>query len=176
MNTNATLRVINGVLMYDVTTEKELRYEMKTEDFKKAIVDGVVKIYDTIKIEQVWFGSSDKYTARIRKTTNAFGEKLGDEKYEHTVKHHIQKKIDYEVTTDLTKQDYELLQKLYSKEKYQSKLRVYVKDVSGAYNNYVVTVDIPDDNPDMCFVEFELKDANCKEAFKKPHWVKVYEK
>ena len=97
MEAKTHVRITNKVLMYDTTVEQEKRYEMDIEDFRAAVKGGVIKIYDTIKIEQIWFGKSDKYTARIRKTTAGFGTNIGEIKYEHTVKHHIKRGMDYEV-------------------------------------------------------------------------------
>ena len=182
MEANSHIKILNTILMYDTAVEEEKRFLMSVEDFRKAVADGKIKIYDALKIEQTWFGKGDKYTARIRKTTNGFENeslsKIGEEKYEHTVKHHIQKGVDYEITTDLTEKDYELLQNLYKDEKKQIKLRLYVKNSDGSNEDYVITVDIPYDQPDICWVEFELKDAKIgknKEInkFIKPDWVKV---
>ena len=117
--------------------------------------------------------SGDKYTGRIRKTVNITDSKAdGLTKYEHTVKHHVSKGLDYEVTTDINIEDYALLSKLYKDKVLQSKLRVYVTDHTRNYDKYIITVDIPDDKPEICWVEFESNTNNVeKEGFVKPSWV-----
>ena len=180
MEVKGVINIVNKVLTYDTTVEKEKRYKISTESFRDAVSNGEIKIYDAVKIEQVWFGKSDKYTARVRKTIKEFNFKgVREIIYEHTVKHHISPTMDYEVTTDLTERDYELLRKLYKDENCQIKLRFYVRAIDGSDENYIATVDMPYDEPGICWVEFELKNANVnnsddnKNVFVKPDWVKV---
>ena len=160
-------------LKFDVTSESEKRFTVKSEVFKRAITSGILKIYKILNIEQRWIMDGDKYTGRIRQTINSTSKnKEKSPKYEHTVKHHISKSMDYEITTDLAAEDYALLGKLYKDKPLQSKLRIYVTDVSGDYDKYIITADILDDNPEICWIEFETNDGDIKkEKFKKPSWV-----
>ena len=161
-------------LKFDVTPESEKRYTIKSSAFQEAVKSGLIKIYKILNIEQRWIMEGDKYTGRIRKTVDSTPKnKDKSPKFEHTVKHHVSKGMDYEITTDINAEDYLLLGKLYKDKDIKSKLRVYVKDLSGKYDNYVITIDIPDDQPEICWVEFETNDGNVeKDGFKKPDWIK----
>ena len=162
------------LLKFDVTPESEKRYTISINDFQLAVTSGSIKIYKILNIEQRWIMEGDKYNGRIRKTIDSTpNNKDKSPKYEHTVKHHVSKGMDYEITTDINSEDYALLGKLYKDKKLQSKLRVYVKDYTGDYDKYIITVDIPDDNPEICWVEFESNTSNVeKQNFKKPDWIK----
>jgi len=163
-------------LMFDVTPESEKRFTMKVAAFKNALQGGQIKIYKILKIKQRWIMNGDKYTGRIRETTYIMPANKQKDKplYEHTVKHHVKKGVDYEITTDIEKHDYDLLDNLYKDEKLQVKERYYVVDKinSSFYDKYIITVDIPEDQPEICWVEFETNVANIdKQNFKKPSWV-----
>lgn len=162
---------VNSFLLFDVLAEKEKRFTVSPETIHKALDDKMIQISDVIEINQTWIMSGDKYTGRIRRTEKML-DKKGEVSYEHTVKHHINKDMDYEVTTELTEYDYELLKKLYKDVKPQIKKRVYVVDTVNEYKDYIITVDYPKDKPDECWVEFELK-AGIKndKGFIKPKWL-----
>ena len=161
-------------IKFDVTAESEKRFTIKRSDFQLAVKSGDIKIYSLLQLEQKWIIEGDKYNGRIRKTVDMMlKEKNKTPKFEHTVKHHIKKGMDYEITTDITLQDYNLINNLYKEKEIQSKLRIYVKDCSGKYDKYIITVDCPDDNQDICWVEFESNTVNVEnEKFIKPSWIK----
>lgn len=164
-------------IKFDVTPESEKRYTMKSKAFKEAIKSGAIKIYKILNIEQRWIMGGEKYTGRIRKTIDSTPtNKDKTPKFEHTIKHHIAKGMDYEITTDIEAHDYKILGNLYKDKLPQSKLRVYVVDQSGNYDKYTITVDFPEDQPEICWVEFETNTSNVeKDGFKKPDWVKEVE-
>lgn len=159
---------------FDVTPESEKRFTISREDFQNAVKNGDIKIYDIIDIEQRWLFTSKKYCGRIRKSVNILNGR--DEKtasYEHTVKHHVYSNMDYEVTTKLSVRDYDLLGNLYGEKVLQKKTRVYVNDKTEKYEDYIITVDLPEDKKDICWVEFELKpNEKEKEKFRAPEWIK----
>lgn len=160
---------------YDVTVEQELRYTIPLEQLRAAFENGYLKVLNVVHIDQTWFGSDDKYTARIRKTTQnlpVFAD--ASALYEQTVKHHVRKGVDYEVTTPLQKNDYELLLDLYKDKTHQSKSRMFLRLTDSKYNDkYYITADVMDDKPDECVVEFELQQEalDNKEQFVKPEWL-----
>ena len=176
MQTKGTIKIV-GLSTYSATVEQEKRFKMNMSDVRNALVNKNIKIYDAVKIEQVWFGKSSQYTARIRKTENIFKSPQDPEylTYEHTVKHHIGARSDYEVTTDLTGQDYDLLKKLYKSKPVQNKIRLYVNDIDGVSEDYIITLDMVDGEEGLCYVEFELKEnkVGVITQFKKPDWVIV---
>ena len=167
----------NSFIKFETTPESEKRYTMKASSFQLAVTSGAIKIYKMLQIDQKWIMEGDRYTGRIRKTVDVTTKKKNKLiNYEHTVKHHVSKGLDYEVTTDINAEDYALLSKVYKDKLLQSKLRIYVTDHTGDYDKYIITVDIPDDKPEICWVEFESNDSNVeKEKFVKPSWVQEIE-
>ena len=157
------------LIKFDVTPEIEKRYTISKDIFQLAVKSGVIKIREMVKIEQRWIMGGERYTGRIRKTSFF---SLKNPIYEHTVKHHVGKSLDYEITTDINLKDYELLSGLYKDVAIQSKLRIYVIDQTGDYDGYTITVDIPDDKPNICWVEIESNNPKDKKVeFKKPKWI-----
>lgn len=163
-------------LKFDTTAESEKRYTIKADAFRLAVTSGAIRIYKVFKIEQRWIMKGDSYRGRIRKTTDLMpASKEATPVWEHTVKHRVTKGVDYEVTTEINEGDYVLLSKLYKDIPLQSKVRIYVVDQSGNYNKYTITADLPDDNPEICWIEFESNSSNVeKDGFKKPSWVQEY--
>ena len=163
----------NSVLCFAVTAERERRFTVSPAVVREALEKEYIKISDIIAIEQVWIINDEKCSGRIRKARDLLLKEdlVLHERYEHTVKYHIDKTLDYEVTTDISENDYNLLKKLYKEIKPQCKNRVYVVDPSGKYENYIITIDYPDDKPEECWVEFELKDGRISKEFKKPEWL-----
>jgi hypothetical protein len=92
--------------------------------------------------------------------------------YEHTVKHAIGKCVDLEVTTTLPLSDYAILDALYKNIPTQKKTRLVLHDISGEYEDYIITADIPEDKPDICWIEFEAKNPPVEKEFNKPEWIK----
>ena len=86
------------ILRFDAVPESEKRFTIKRTAFNRAIEMGIIKIYDIFQIEQRWIIKTDKCRGRIRKTT--FVEHTPKEKpfkYEHTVKHKIEKGLDFQL-------------------------------------------------------------------------------
>ena len=159
-----------AITTFEVLPEREERFTVTPETIKKALDDGQITIDKMIKISQIWFAKNADYSARIRETRAL--EAGGKNFWEHTVKHHMEKKLDYEVTTDLKEFDYGLLVKRYKKKGIETKVRFYVTDTSGDYEDYIITVDYPQDKPKECWVEFELKDKGGDiRGFTKPDWL-----
>lgn len=164
-----------------------------------ALQNGLIKIKDRIIIEQKWIINQDKCRGRIRKTklfnspeNNIFNlpfkkyVKIAEQKgmfnsssnkeeimsiYEHTVKHSFEKDVDLEVTTVLDVTDFALLDNLYKDIPMQKKTRLILSDLSGEYDDYIITADIPEDKPETCWVEFESKDGHVNKEFKDPEWI-----
>ena len=156
-------------------------------------------IKDRIIIEQKWIINQDKCRGRIRKTrlfnspeNSIFNlpfkkyVKIAEQKgmfnsssnkeeimsiYEHTIKHSFEKDIDLEVTTVLDMTDFALLDNLYKDTPTQKKTRLILSDLSGEYDNYIITADIPEDKPEICWIEFEAKDGHVDKEFKDPKWI-----
>ena len=161
----------NSFLLFDVLVEKEKRFTVSPEVIHKALNDRAIQISDVIEINQTWIMNGNKYAGRIRCTKKMF-KNAGEVSYEHTVKHHINKNMDYEVTTELTEHDYEVLKKLYKDINPQIKTRLYITDTANAYRDYIITVDYPKDKSNECWVEFELKESSeNNKGFVKPEWL-----
>ena len=186
MKAKSLIRITGDIMQtFDTRVEEEKRFEIPVDDFKKAIFNRVITMYKAIEIEQVWFGHGPNYNARIRQTRIRYNHKIPSTMtsndadimnflWEHTVKHHITKTADYEITTELTKEDYNLLKKIYKEEKVQTKVRFYLKQNNGENEDYIITADFPTDNPDICWIEFETKpEITEPQKFKKPEWIKV---
>ena len=188
-----------GFSTFSTTRESEIRYEIKKSVLTDALQKGLIKIKDRLVIEQKWIIDGDLCRGRIRKTNffhspendirklpfkkyAAIAERLGIDcfcdygeiisVYEHTVKHTIGKSIDLEVTTTLPPTDYNVLDMLYKNIPTQKKTRLILHDISGEYEDYIVTADIPEDKPDICWIEFEAKNPPVEKEFKKPEWIK----
>lgn len=189
-----------GFSTFSTTKESEIRYEIKKSVLTDALQEGLVKIKDRIIIEQKWIINQDKCRGRIRKTklfnspdNSIFNlpfkkyVKIAEQKcmfnsssdkeeimsiYEHTVKHTIGKSVDLEVTTTLPFDDYAVLDMLYKDIPTQKKTRLILSDLSGEYDDYIITADIPEDKPDICWIEFEAKNPPVEKEFNKPEWIK----
>ena len=164
-----------------------------------ALQNGLIKIKDRIIIEQKWIINQDKCRGRIRKTklfnspeNNIYNlpfkkyVKIAEQKcmfnsssdkeeimsiYEHTVKHSFEKDVDLEVTTVLDMTDFALLDNLYKDIPTQKKARLVLSDLSCEYDDYIITADIPEDKPEICWIEFESKDGHVHKEFKEPKWI-----
>ena len=53
----------------------------------------------------------------------------------------------------------------------QKKTRLVLSDLSGEYDDYIITADIPEDKPEICWIEFESKDGRIHKEFKEPKWI-----
>lgn len=160
----------NSILLFSTTPEVEKRFVFSPEVIYKALDDGKIKIKDIVHIKQIWIVNGEKYTGRIRQIDELIPK--GVTTYEHTIKYHITKDMDYEVTTELTEKDFSLIQKIFKDVPTQQKTRARVIDVSGEYEEYIITVDFPEDKKDECWVEFEHKDGKRGVKFEKPSWLK----
>lgn len=188
-----------GFSTFSTTRESEIRYEIKKSVLTDALQEGLIKIKDRLVIEQKWIINGDLCRGRIRKTKFfhspendirklpfkkyvAIAERLGVDcfcdygeiisVYEHTVKHTIGKSVDLEVTTTLPLDDYAILDMLYKNIPTQKKIRLVLHDISGEYEDYIITADIPEDKPDICWIEFEAKNPPVEKEFNKPEWIK----
>ena len=188
-----------GFSTFSTTKESEIRYEIKKSVLTDALQEGLIKIKDRLVIEQKWIMDGDLYRGRIRKTRFfhspendirklpfkkyvAIAERLEENYffdygeiisvYEHTVKHAIGKSVDLEVTTTLPLDDYVILDILYKNIPTQKKTRLVLHDMGGEYEDYIITADIPDDKPDICWIEFEAKNPPVEKEFNKPEWIK----
>lgn len=164
---------IEGRLLFSVSPESEYRFVVSRDVIQHAFEEGKIKITNMIDIEQVWIISQKECSGRIRKTedANISSEVKKPVSYEHTVKHHISKNTDYEVTTDLSESDYNLLKTLYKGKDAQQKIRLYVVDIDSKYTDYTITIDYPADKPKECWVEFESKNGKYEKGFEKPEWL-----
>lgn len=187
-----------GFSTFSTTRESEIRYEIKKSVLTDALQEGLIKIKDRLVIEQKWIINQDQCRGRIRKTrlfnspeNSIFNlpfkkyVKIAEQKgvfnssdkeeimsiYEHTVKHSFEKDIDLEVTTVLDATDFALLDNLYKDTPAQKKTRLILSDLSGEYDDYIITADIPEDKPETCWVEFESKDGHVNKEFKDPEWI-----
>lgn len=188
-----------GFSTFSTTMESEIRYEIKKSVLMDALQEGLIKIKDRLVIEQKWIIDGDLHRGRIRKTKffhsaesdmrklpfkkyAAIAERLGVDcfcdygeiisVYEHTVKHAVGKSVDLEVTTTLPFDDYAVLDMLYKNIPAQKKTRLILSDLSGEYEDYIITADIPEDKPDICWIEFEAKNPPVEKEFDKPEWIK----
>ena len=134
-----------------------------------ALQNNLIKITSQITIEQKWIIDGDKYTGRIRQV-KTFPDV--ETTYEHTVKHSFEPGVDLEITTMLSKTDFDMLNVLYEQVPMQRKARLFIHDESGMYDQYIITVDIPEDKPDIVWVEVE-SDEKISEDYKKPEWIKM---
>lgn len=188
-----------GFSTFSTTKESEIRYEIKKGVLMDALQSELIKIKDRIIIEQKWIIDQDKCKGRIRKTRlfnspensifnfplkkyvqiaeqkGIFNFSLDKEEivsiYEHTVKHSFEKDVDLEVTTVLNMTDFALLNRLYKDIPMQKKTRLILSDISGEYDDYIITADIPEDKPEICWIEFESKNGHVDKEFKKPEWI-----
>lgn len=188
-----------GFSTFSTTKESEKRYEIEKSILMDALQNGLIKIKDRIIIEQKWIINQDKCRGRIRKTrlfnspeNSIFNlpfkkyVKIAEQKgmfnsssdkeeimsvYEHTVKHSFEKNVDLEVTTVLDMTDFALLDNLYKNIPTQKKTRLILSDLSGEYDDYIITADIPEDKPEICWIEFESKDGHIHKEFKDPKWI-----
>lgn len=187
-----------GFSTFSTTRESEIRYEIKKSVLTDALQEGLIKIKDRLVIEQKWIINQDKCRGRIRKTklfnspeNSIFNlpfkkyVKIAEQKgvfnssdkeeimsiYEHTVKHSFEKDVDLEVTTVLDMTDFALLDNLYKDTPTQKKTRLILSDLSGEYDDYIITADIPEDKPEICWIEFEAKDGHVNKEFKDPKWI-----
>lgn len=188
-----------GFSTFSTTKESEIRYEIEKSVLMNALQNGLIKIKDRIIIEQKWIINQDKCRGRIRKTklfnspeNSIFNlpfkkyVKIAEQKgmfnsssnkeeimsiYEHTVKHSFEKDVDLEVTTVLDVTDFALLDNLYKDIPMQKKTRLILSDLSGEYDDYIITADIPEDKPEICWIEFEAKDGHVNKEFKDPKWI-----
>ena len=188
-----------GFSTFSTTRESEIRYEIKKSVLTDALQEGLIKIKDRLVIEQKWIINQDKCRGRIRKTklfnspeNSIFNlpfkkyVKIAEQQgifnssdkeeitsiYEHTVKHSFEKDVDLEVTTVLDATDFALLDNLYKDTPTQKKTRLILSDLSGEYDDYIITADIPEDKPEICWIEFEAKDGRVNKEFKEPEWIK----
>lgn len=187
-----------GFSTFSTTKESEKRFEIEKSILMDALQNRLIKIKDRIIIEQKWIINQDKCRGRIRKTrlfnspeNSIFNlpfkkyVKIAEQKgmfnssdkeeimsiYEHTVKHSFEKDIDLEVTTVLDMTDFALLDNLYKDTPTQKKTRLILSDSSGEYDDYIITADIPEDKPEICWIEFEAKDGHVDKEFKDPKWI-----
>lgn len=188
-----------GFSTFSTTKESEIRYEIEKSILMDALQKELIKIKDRIIIEQKWIINQDKCRGRIRKTKlfnspensifnlpfkkyvkiaeqkGMYNSSLDKEEimsiYEHTVKHSFGRDIDLEVTTVLDMTDFALLDNVYKDTPTQKKTRLVLSDLSGEYDDYIITADIPEDKPEICWIEFESKDGRIHKEFKEPKWI-----
>lgn len=175
----------------DTNMETETSLSYTREGFEALLASGKVKIYNIIKITQMWLvdegeEKAKNYTMRIRcerqcKPTlsknleeiypqSAIGDKATTS-YTHTVKHKLTKSTSLEVNTGLSKKDYEIIANHYIGWCEEvNKTRVYLACEGVPTNRAIVTMDIYSD--DLMRMEIEL--TNFKEGITIPEYFYTY--
>ena len=175
----------------DTNMETETSLLYTREGFEALLASGKVKVYNIIKINQMWLvdkgaKKAKSYTMRIRSEqqckpvlSSEFEEiypqsaldRAFPEVYTHTVKHKLTKSTSLEVNTGLSKKDYEIIANHYIGWCEEvNKTRVYLACESVATNRAIVTMDIYSD--DLMRLEIEL--TNAKEGIIIPEYLYTY--
>ena len=173
----------------NIETETSLLYTR--EGFEALLAAGKVKVYDIIKIIQMWLvdegaDKPENYSMRIRyerqcrpvisrEFEEIYPQAALDPNtlatYSHTVKHKLTKSTSLEVNTGLSKKDYEIIANHYINWCPEvNKTRVYLACEGIATNKAVVTMDIYSD--DEMRLEVEL--VNAKEGVIIPNYLFAY--
>lgn len=173
----------------NIETETSLLYTR--EGFEALLASGKVKVYNIIKITQMWLADegaekAENYSMRIRSERQCkpvISRELEEiypqaaldpntlATYSHTVKHKLTKTTSLEVNTGLSKKDYEIIANHYINWCSEvDKTRVYLACEGIATNKAVVTMDIYSD--DEMRLEVEL--VNAKEGVTIPNYLFAY--
>lgn len=173
----------------NIETETSLLYTR--EGFEALLASGKVKVYNIIKITQMWLADegaekAENYSMRIRSERQCrlvLSRELEEiypqaaldpntlATYSHTVKHKLTKSTSLEVNTGLSKKDYEIIANHYINWCSEvNKTRVYLACEGIATNKAVVTMDIYSD--DEMRLEIEL--VNAKEGVTIPNYLFTY--
>lgn len=173
----------------NIETETSLTYTR--EGFEALLASGKVKVYNIIKITQMWLADegaekAENYSMRIRSERQCrlvLSRELKEiypqaaldpntlTTYSHTVKHKLTKATSLEVNTGLSKKDYEIIANHYINWCSEvDKTRVYLACEGIATNKAVVTMDIYSD--DEMRLEVEL--VNAKEGVIIPNYLFTY--
>lgn len=149
----------------NIETETSLLYTR--EGFEALLASGKVKVYNIIKINQMWLvdkgaKKAKSYTMRIRSEqqckpvlSSEFEEiypqsaldRAFPEVYTHTVKHRLTKSVSLEVNTGLSEKDFEIIANRYLDWcETVDKTRVYLACEGIDTRAAVVTMDIYNDN------------------------------
>lgn len=175
----------------DTNMETETSLLYTREGFEALLAAGKVKVYDIIKIIQMWLvdegaDKPENYSMRIRyerqcrpvisrEFEEIYPQAALDPNtlatYSHTVKHKLTKSTSLEVNTGLSKKDYEIIANHYINWCPEvNKTRVYLACEGIATNKAVVTMDIYSD--DEMRLEVEL--VNAKEGVTIPDYFFTY--
>lgn len=175
----------------DTNMETETSLTYTREGFEALLASGKVKVYNIIKLIQIWLvdegeDKAQNYTMRIRcerQCKPVFSRDLEeiypqaalDDKtliaYTHTVKHKLTKSTSLEVNTGLSKKDYEIIANHYIGWCEEvNKTRVFLSCEGIPANRAIVTMDIYDD--DKMRLEIEL--TNAKEGITIPEYLFTY--
>lgn len=172
----------------NIETETSLLYTR--EGFEALLASGKVKVYNIIKIIQMWLvdegaDKPENYSMRIRyerqcrpvisrEFEEIYPQAALDPNtlatYSHTVKHKLTKSTSLEVNTGLSKKDYEIISNHYIWCPEVNKTRVYLACEGIAPNKAIVTIDIYSD--DKMRLEVEL--TNAKEGIIIPQYLFAY--
>lgn len=173
----------------NIETETSLLYTR--EGFEALLASGKVKVYNIIKITQMWLADegaekAENYSMRIRSERQCkpvvsreleeiYPQAALDPNtlatYSHTVKHKLTKSTSLEVNTGLSKKDYEIIANHYIDWCSEvNKTRVYLACEGIAINKAIVTMDIYSD--DEMRLEVEL--VNAKEGVIIPNYFFTY--
>lgn len=177
--TSKEQKFMSGLTDTNIETETSLTYTR--EGFKALLASGKVKVYNIIKITQMWLADegaekAENYSMRIRSERQCklvisreleeiYPQAALDPNtlvtYSHTVKHKLTKATSLEVNTGLSKKDYEIIANHYINWCPEvNKTRVYLACEGIATNRAIVTMDIYSD--DEMRLEIEL--VNAKEG------------
>lgn len=175
----------------DTNMETETSLLYTREGFEALLASGKVKVYDIIKIIQMWLvdegaDKPENYSMRIRyerqcrpvisrEFEEIYPQAALDPNtlatYSHTVKHKLTKSTSLEVNTGLSKKDYEIISNHYIGWCPEvNKTRVYLACEGIAPNKAIVTMDIYSD--DEMRLEVEL--TNAKEGIIIPQYLFTY--
>lgn len=175
----------------DTNMETETSLLYTREGFEALLASGKVKVYDIIKIIQMWLvdegaDKPENYSMRIRyerqcrpvisrEFEEIYPQAALDPNtlatYSHTVKHKLTKSTSLEVNTGLSKKDYEIISNHYIGWCPEvNKTRVYLACEGIAPNKAIVTMDIYSD--DEMRLEVEL--TNAKEGIIIPQYLFAY--
>lgn len=175
----------------DTNMETETSLLYTREGFEALLASEKVKVYDIIKIIQMWLvdegaDKPENYSMRIRHERQCrpvisrefeeiYPQAALDPNtlatYSHTVKHKLTKSTSLEVNTGLSKKDYEIISNHYIGWCPEvNKTRVYLACEGIAPNKAIVTMDIYSD--DEMRLEVEL--TNAKEGIIIPQYLFAY--
>ena len=175
----------------DTNMETETSLLYTREGFEALLASGKVKVYDIIKIIQMWLvdegaDKPENYSMRIRyerqcrpvisrEFEEIYPQAALDPNtlatYSHTVKHKLTNSTSLEVNTGPSKKDYEIISNHYIGWCPEvNKTRVYLACEGIALNKAIVTMDIYSD--DEMRLEVEL--TNAKEGIIIPQYLFAY--